>query len=94
MDDAYVMSQINKHSEKIAKIEASFVYLQSSLDKLSISIDKLAEKVDAKKGLGAFLKENWFRIPTMVVLVYGIVWMGNYVNDNFLPEHSKYVNSK
>lgn len=93
MDESYLISQLNKHTERITGIEVSIKYLSGSIDKLSESIEKLAARVENKKGLGTFLRDNWFRIPTMLVLLYGAVWTGNYINDNFIPENSKYRNS-
>lgn len=93
MDNNYLMAQINKHSEDISEIKVCIRYLQGSIDKLSICIDKLADKVDSRKGLASFFKEHWYRIPTMIVILYGAIWSANYVNDNFMPEHKKYRNS-
>jgi hypothetical protein len=95
MDDSYLISQLNKHTERISGIEVSIKYLSASIEKLSESIEKLAgevRRIDEKKGVIPFFKENWYRVPTMIVIMWGVIWSANYVNDNFIPEHKKYKN--
>jgi len=89
---------VNQNEKSNAATEVSIKYLSETIKELSVSINSFSADVknilykmetfekyiENNKGIGHFFKENWFRIPTMVVLFYAIIYAVGMFDDKGL----------